>query len=79
MRINGRYVIHIVVAETIDADGNYGDIFNNFDEFLKAKPGSQYQFGFIVFDVYNNCIPEGCSDFCETADEAFDEWMTYCT
>lgn len=73
MKINNRYEIRIVIIEIREGIGVYrslGDIYDNFEEFKKDKPDSDYKFGYIVFDTEYGYVPDECNDWNDSVEEA---------
>jgi len=79
MKINDKYEITVVVAEELE-NGNYGDIYDNFEEFKKEKPNSTYFFGYCIIDRRTGFIPDepdDVDDLFETVEDAMDYYRKY--
>ena len=69
MTINDKHEIIVVVVEKLE-NGNYGDIYESFDEFKEAKPNSSYFFGYCITDKKTGLVPDGFADLFETVEDA---------
>lgn len=76
MKINDKYEISVVVVEELE-NGNYGDIYENFEEFKKEKPDSTYFFGYCIFDRRTGFVPIDAADLFETVEDAMDYYRKY--
>ena len=73
MKINERYEIKLVVGE-LTSSGIIGDIYDNFKDFKDEHPNSPYDFGYIVFDNYNNSVAAWCNDWNDSPEEALSDY-----
>ena len=81
MKINDRYEIRIVILEVCDGVGVHrmiGDVYDNFEEFNRDKPFSDYKFGYVVFDTEYGYVPELCNEWNDSPEEAMFDYQDNC-
>ena len=81
MKINDRYEIRVVIVEIVDGNGihnSYGDVYDNFEDFKKDKPNSNYKFGYVVFDTKYGYVPDNCNDWNDSVEEAMFDYEDNC-
>lgn len=72
MRIGRRYNIEVVVKRVGDCNSN---CYSSYDELIGEYPDAEFEFGFRVFDTVKGEVPESCSDFCTTVQDALHEYL----
>ena len=77
MSIDGRYEIRVVVIEL--TNDSTGDVYDDFLEFKKEHPFSQYKFGYFVFDTKTGYVPDNCNDWNDSPEEAMMDYEENCT
>lgn len=82
MKIDNRYEIRVVIVELREGVGVYrstGDVYDNFEEFMRDKPNSDYKYGYIVFDTKYGIVPDNCNDWNDSPEEAMFDYEDNCT
>lgn len=74
--LGGRYRIETIYANQND-EYEYGDIYSSRCEAAKNHPYDSIVFGFCVVDTTTGFIPEGCSDWCDTIEEAISDYENF--
>ena len=92
MKIDNRYEIRIVLLEHLGNElkqyhsiGNInvyhsfiGDVYDSFDDFIQEHPYSSYEFGYVVFDTIEGCVPELCNEWNDSLEKAMMDYVDNC-